>query len=92
MQALETKSLSATNFRPARIKAFCVRGSTMFHYSPKLPSHGEEAHIAAADALVAKFVAEDVKRYGSDEKTNPWKAARKCGQLKSGNYAHVFCW
>ena len=32
----------------------------------------DEAHIAAADALVAKFVKEDAKRYGTNK--NPWSA------------------
>jgi hypothetical protein len=85
MQAIETKYIGATNYRGSRIKASCERGSITISYDSALNS--EEAHIAAADALVAKFVKEDEKRYGTNR--NPWSAKRVCGGLKK-SCVHVF--
>ena len=87
MQAILTKFLSATNFRGARIKGTCERGSITIIY-PHEAQMGDDAHVLAADALIAKFVKEDEKRYGTNK--NPWSFPRVCGQLPSGDYAHVF--
>lgn len=86
MQAIITKYIGATNFKPSRVKASCERGSITISYDHQFDM--EKAHIQAADALVAKFVAEDKERYGT--KRNPWSAARVCGCLPSGDFAHVF--
>ena len=86
MQAIETKYIPATNTRGSRIKAECERGSITIDYPHELS--GDAVHIAAADALVAKFVKEDAERYGTDR--NPWSKPRVCGGLKNGHYAHVF--
>ncbi len=85
MQAIETKYIGPTNYRGSRIKASCERGSITISYESVLNS--EDAHIAAADALVAKFVKDDEKRYGSNK--NPWSAPRIMGGLKKTN-VHVF--
>ena len=85
MQAIETKYIGPTNYRGSRIKASCERGSITISYDSALNS--EEAHIAAADALVAKFVKEDEARYGTNR--NPWSAKRIMGGLKNTN-VHVF--
>ena len=85
MQAIETKYIGAGNVRGSRIKASCERGSITIPYPHELS--GEACHVAAADALVAKFVAEDAKEYGTHN--NPWSAPRVCGGTKTG-YAHVF--
>jgi hypothetical protein len=86
MQAITTKYLPATNVRGSRIKATCERGSITISYPHELS--GEAVHIAAADALVAKFVREDWAQYGDER--NPWEGARVCGGIVGGAYAHVF--
>jgi hypothetical protein len=86
MQAITTKYLPVTNFKPSRIKAKCERGSIIVSFD-----HGlniAENHKAAADALVNKFVKEDKKRYGTDK--NPWSKKRAMGSFFNGEYAHVF--
>ncbi len=85
MQAIETKYIGPTNYRGSRIKATCERGSISISYDNALNS--DDAHIAAADALVAKFVKEDEKRYGTNR--NPWSARRIMGGLSKTN-VHVF--
>jgi len=85
MQAILTKYLPATNFRGSRIKAQCDRGSITIPYPSEA---GEVSHVMAADALVAKFVKEDEKRYGTT--VNPWSRPRVCGGLHNGTVAHVF--
>lgn len=85
MQAIETKYIPATNYRGSRIKASCERGSITVSYDCALNS--EEAHIAAVKALVAKFVKEDEKRYGTNN--NPWSKPFVTGGLKK-TYVHVY--
>ena len=85
MQAIETKYIGPTNYRGSRIKASCERGNITISYDDALNS--DEAHIAAADALVAKFVKEDEARYGTSK--NPWSSKRIMGGLKKTN-VHVF--
>ena len=85
MQAIITKYLGPTNIRGSRIKASCDRGSITIPY----PHIGiEENHVAAAQALVDKFVREDAAQYGEHE--NPWSRPRACGSIPSGEYVHVF--
>ena len=86
MQAILTKYLPATNTRGSRIKASCERGSITISYDSALDS--ESAHIAAVDALVAKFVKEDANRYGTA--LNPWTGPRVCGGFGDGTMAHAF--
>ena len=86
MQAILTKYIPATNFKGSRIKAQCERGSITISYPHELS--GADCHIAAVDCLIAKFVLEDKERYGTQR--NPWQDKRVCGQLPSGDYAHVF--
>lgn len=84
MQAIQTKFLPATSFNGSRIKASCERGSIIVSYD-----HAEsDPHIAAAQALVDRFVAEDSKRYGTNK--NPWSRKRIVGGLPDGTQAHVF--
>lgn len=86
MQAIQTKYLPATNTRPARIKAFCARGAIVVTDD----NSREEAHCYAANKLCERFVAEDVKEYGSDPLRNPWASPRTSGCLPDGTYCHVF--
>ena len=86
MQAIITKYLPATNFKGSRIKASCERGSLTVDYDHSKGCEG--AHVAAADALVAKFVSEDKERYGSEN--NPWSRPRVVAGLPGSGYAHVF--
>jgi hypothetical protein len=88
MQAIITKYLPATNTKPSRIKASCERGSIVITYPSDLS--GDAVHVAAADALVRKFVAEDAILYGTPTAKNPWNRKRVCGGLPSGGVAHVF--
>jgi hypothetical protein len=85
MQAIITKYLPATNFKCSRIKASCERGSIIIDYPHD--RSGDDCHILAADMLVAKFVKEDVKGYGTTK--NPWNLPRVCGGF-NGDMAHVF--
>lgn len=86
MQAIETKYLGATDTRGSRIKAYCERGSLTVPY-PNLDL--VQCHVFAADQLVAKFVAEDEKQYGTPPEKNPWSRRRCTGGTSTG-YAHVF--
>lgn len=92
MQAIETKILPATNNKPTRIKARCERGSIIISADSISGDHmngSEHTHVRAADALVARFIAEDQKQYGSPPASNPWGFKRVVGGTKEG-YAHVF--
>lgn len=86
MQAILSKFIPATNFKGSRIKVECERGSITISYPDELS--GDACHVSVVDALVAKFVKEDAARYGTNK--NPWLKPRACGQLPSGDYAHVF--
>lgn len=88
-QAILTRYLPATNFNGSRIKASCERGSLTISY-PDDKNMGEDAHRAAVEALMAKFVAEDAKQYGSPRETNPWSKPFVSGGLPNGDWAHVF--
>ena len=85
-QAIVTKYLPATNTRGSRIKASCERGSITISYPHELS--GDACHIAAADALVAKFVKEDAAKYGTNR--NPWVGPRVIGGIGKGMCAHVY--
>ena len=52
-QAIETRYLSATNTRGGRIKATAWGGSIIVSYDYALNT--DDAHKAAADALIAKM-------------------------------------
>ena len=85
MQAIITKYLPPGNVRGARIKASCDRGSVTIDWPYEGP---EESHVAAAQALVDKFIEEDADEYGTH--VNPWSCPRACGSIPSGEYVHVF--
>lgn len=88
MQAIITRYLPPTNTKPSRVKASCARGSVTISYPHELS--GEEVHVFAASALVAKFVKEDVAQYKTPADKNPWNRKRVVGQLPSGEHAHAF--
>lgn len=85
MQAIITKYIPATNFKPSRIKASCERGSGIF--SAQDTNEIGDAHRAACDALCARFDAEDREKYGSE--CIIWGRPKASGQIPSGEY--VFC-
>jgi hypothetical protein len=92
MQAIETKLIPCTNTKPTRIKASCERGSIIVSadsLSGDQANGSESTHVAAAQLLVNRFLAEDLKEYGSDPERNPWNAPRVVGGTREG-YAHVF--
>lgn len=86
-QAIQTKFLSPTNFRGSRIKASCARGSLTIPFN----SCRDDEHIFTAQALCNKFIQEDEKQYerGMAHKSF-WRNKFVSGQLKNGNYVHVF--
>lgn len=88
MQAIITKYLPATDRLSSRIKATCARGSVTVSYPHEFS--GDAIHAYAANKLVEKFVAEDVKQYRTPPAKNPWAKARVLGTLPSGDVAHVF--
>jgi len=88
MQAILTKYLPATNSRGSRVKATCERGSIAIPFPHETDIEG--AHVAAADALVSKFIEEDAKEYKTPRAKKPWGKQRACGGLPGGGYCHVF--
>ena len=86
MQAITTKYLCPTNFKGARVKASCERGSITLSWPDELS--GSDCHVWAKEQLVSRFIAEDEKRYGTNR--NPWAGETVCAQLETGEYAHVF--
>ena len=88
MQAIITTYKPATNTRGSRILARCTRGSISVSYDYDLDSGFN--HIAAAQALVNRFVKEDQLTRSEPPRLNPWNRDRAVGQLPSGSYVHVF--
>lgn len=87
MQAIQTKFLSATNFKGSRIKATCERGSLVIPLDYGLS--GDKVHRAAADALILRFIDQDFAR-GIPKETNPWNRRYVTGGMPDGSCAHVF--
>ncbi len=87
-QAITSKYIPPTNTRGARYRAECARGSITVSEDYGLNS--DENHIAATLKLIARFVAEDKKQYGTPADKNPWSKPFVSGQIKSGEYVHVF--
>jgi len=77
MQAIQTKYLSPTNSRGARIKATCAAGSITISYPYDLS--GQACHRAAVDALLFDL--------GWDKDTFPPLLG---GQLNNSDYVFVF--
>lgn len=88
MQAIQTKFISATNHKGARIKASCERGSLTVDWNYDLDT--EANHILACSVLRTRFICEDSRRYASVPEVNPWSKPMVCGPLLDGTYAHVF--
>ena len=53
MQAIQTKFLPYTNFRPSRVKAWCDAGSIVLSWDHTL--NVDENHAKAANALADKL-------------------------------------
>ena len=77
MQAIITKFLPATNFKPSRIKATCERGSITISADSVLT--GEALHIAAVNALptllAALAVAEAAREFHIGTHVPDWPCA-----------------
>lgn len=86
MQAIQTKFLGPTDFRGARIKASCKRGSIVIPYPYEL--HHSETHPSAVRALLAKFASEDAKKYGTKPEVHHW-GKFVSGTLADGSQVHV---
>ena len=86
MQAIRTNYIPATNYRGSRIKAQCERGSITVPFD-----HGaHDPHVMAVHTLLARFIAEDLKQYGTPKEKNPWGRPFISGGLPDGSCAHVF--
>lgn len=84
-QAIQTKFLPCTNSRGSRIKAWCDRGSVTVPFS-----HSGKEHREAAEALCAKFIAEDKAKYG-DQAKSAWDGLLIEGGLpNNGGHCFVF--
>lgn len=88
MQAIITKFIPATNYRPSRYKATCQRGSITVSAACEL--NNEENHEMARNLLCHEFASQDTIKYGGTLMANPWMRKMVCGQLPDGSYAHVF--
>ena len=88
MQSIITKYSPATDTRGSRIIASAQRGRCSIPYPCEFSE--DEAHEAAAQALVNRFVAEDMKQYGTPPAKNPWGKPRVSGVLPDGRHCHVF--
>jgi len=90
MQAIVTKYIPATNTKPARIKAWCERGSITISYNDGTLGDGDRS-LAACRALCRKFADEDLKQYGTPIESNPWMRPVVQGGLPKGvNAGDVF--
>lgn len=87
MQSIICKYLPATNTKPARIKASCVRGACTLSFPYDLD--GEAAFRSVVDALCAHFDKEDAAKYGSTPGAHSWSRPKAAGQIPSGEW--VFC-
>ena len=88
MQAITTKIIPATNTKPTRIKAECARGSVTIS-TDSIDYNGQESmHHIAARHLTDIFCNQDAPSTPIDK--NPWNAPFVTGQIKSGDYVHVF--
>lgn len=86
-QAITTKFIAPTNFKGARIKAMCERGSITIQQGYA----GIEAdHKEAIDRLIAKFVAEDLATYGEKPDGNTWSSPYVLGWLPGGGAVAVY--
>lgn len=88
MQAIQTKYLSPTNTKGARIKATCARGTVIIPWDHALNT--DKNHRLAAKQLCAKFYNEDADRHGILLNASPWARHFSSGQLKNGSWVHAF--
>ncbi len=86
MQAIITKYLCPTNTRGARVKAECAALTVTLSYDHAL--NMEENHIAICAELCKRMHETNVEKYGSHDTI--WAGKHAFGQLKSGEYVHVF--
>ena len=89
MDAIQTKYLSATNSRGARIKANLdtVAGLISVTASYNYAISGVSNHREAALALLEKLHAQDTQ---AGMKINRWRWKLATGILADGSYAHVW--
>ena len=88
MYAIQTKKLSATNTRGARIKAtLASEGSIILSYNYAISEVSN--HRAAALALLEKLHALDTQA-PNEQAVNRWRWKLATGILADGSYAHVW--
>ena len=92
MQAIITKYLCPTNFKGSRITAKCEAMRITLSWDDAL--NPQENHIAAASELCKRIDDRNTARYGAGCNTTAfrgrWALPKVCGQIHSGEYAHVF--
>ena len=88
MDAIQTKKLSATNTRGARIKANLV-GETSIILSYNYAISDVSNHRSAALALLENLYAQDTQA-GIEPGVNRWRWKLATGILADGSYAHVW--
>ena len=87
MYAIQTKKLSATNTRGARIKAtLASEGSITVSYNYAISDVSN--HREAANALLAKLHVWD--KAPNEQEVNRWRWKLATGELSDGSYAHVW--
>ena len=88
MDAIQTKKLSATNTRGARIKATLV-GETSIILSYNYAISDVSNHREAALALLEKLHSLDTQA-PNEQAVNRWRWKLATGVLADGSYAHVW--
>ena len=91
MDAIQTKYLSATNSRGARIKANLdtVEGLISVTVSYNYALGPESNHREAANALLKKLHSLDTQA-PNEQGFNRWRWKIATGELADGSYAHVW--
>jgi hypothetical protein len=84
MQAIITRYLPPTQTKPARLKAFCSRGSITVTED----CSREHAHIMAAKILINKFRIED-DNAANKTNSSKWSLTFVTGMMPSGDYCHL---
>jgi hypothetical protein len=89
-QAIRTKYHGPTDTRGAYYSATASRGRTRIAIDYEL--NDTQRHAAAAEALKAKFTAEDAahKTHPTPPAENPWARPTTQGALPDGTHAHTY--
>lgn len=87
-QAILTKYHCPTNHKGSRYSAACDAGRIVVSAAHEL--NPEENHKRACLLLRQRIAERNAARYGRPASSEPWLRPMVCGQLPTGDYAHVF--